>query len=69
MYQIEPSMIDLDVFVIPKISEHWKAVADALQFSIVSVQAIEATCHGWSALCCQELFKEWLFTDKGVELT
>ena len=60
-------MRDLYVFVIPKIKEHWRAVAYALQFSIVTVQKIEATCHGRSVQCCQQLFRLWLLTDKDGE--
>ncbi|XP_065892496.1 uncharacterized protein [Dysidea avara] len=66
MLDTEPEMGDLITIVIPKIKAYWEDVAFVLRFKIIDVDAIKAKHNDDPKKCCQQLFKDWLSTNKGV---
>ena len=56
-------------FVIPNVKAHWEDVAYVvLEYDDVSVvKAIERNHQNDVKRCCQELFEDWLTTERGVK--
>ena len=59
-------MGDLITIVIPNIKAHWEEVAYVLRFKIIDVNAIKEKHKDDPKKCCQQLFIDWLSTNKGV---
>ena len=62
-----PKMKLLHSIVIPKISSEWKTVADFLELEFSIIEAIEEKCKNDSVKCCQEMLREWLKSDHGLQ--
>ena len=60
-------MWQLNKIVVPQVMAHWEDVAyTSLHYDIPTVDGIIAKHKGDPKKCCQELFKDWLSTDRGV---
>jgi len=60
-------MWKLTKIVVPQIMAHWEDVAyNSLHYDVPTVAAIDAKHKGDPKKCCQELFKDWLSTDNGI---
>ena len=59
-------MGDINKIVVPQINAEWEAVAYALRYKISTVQTIKTKNIENPKKCCQELFVDWLSTDRGV---
>ena len=57
----------LHKMVIPKISNEWKTVADFLELELSVVNNIQEKCINDSAKCCEEMLREWLMSDHGLQ--
>ncbi|XP_065907302.1 uncharacterized protein [Dysidea avara] len=62
-----PKMKILHKMVIPKISNEWKTVADFLELELSVVNNIQEKCINDSAKCCEEMLREWLMSDHGLQ--
>lgn len=63
---LEPTMRDINRYIIQRISAHWEDVAYALEYTIPYVERIKNDYKD-SRKCCKELFKNWLTTEHGAE--
>ena len=52
--------------VIPQFAMVWEDVAYHLDYDIQTVETIRLKHHGNPVDCCDELFRDWLSTDHGV---
>ena len=59
-------MWELTKIVIPKIRTHWEHLAYSMRYSVEEVQAIKRDRKDLRD-CCNELFVNWLTTNKGPE--
>ena len=62
-----PKMKLLHNLLIPKISSEWKTMADFLEMKFSVIDAIEEKCKNDSVKCCEELLREWLKNDHGLQ--
>ena len=54
-------------FVIDRVAPDWKKVADSLEFDIQTIRLIAKKCPSDFRECCEELFCDWLSSDRGLE--
>ena len=59
-------MFDLTKFVIVKIMNEWKYIAEALRYDLVTIKAIRERNREDSKKCCREFFEDWLMTNNGA---
>jgi len=67
MYSVVPKMKLLHKIVIPKISSEWKKVADFLEIEFSIIDIIQENFNGEPSSCCEEILREWLRSDHGVQ--
>ena len=60
-------MVDLAKIVIPKIMNEWEYIAEALQYDLATIKAINKTGQGDPRVCCKIFFQDWLMTNNGVK--
>ena len=53
--------------VIPKISSEWKSMSDFLELKVSVIEAIEDKFKNDPVKCCQEMLREWLKSDHGLQ--
>ena len=53
--------------VIPKVSSEWKRVADYLEVEFSMIDVIQERFKSDSKACCEEVLREWLRSDHGVQ--
>ena len=53
--------------VVPKISSEWKIVADFLELEFSIINAIEERYKDDAVRCCEEMLREWLNADHGLQ--
>ena len=53
--------------VVPKISSEWKIVADFLELEFSIIDVVEERCKDDPVKCCEEMLREWLKTDHGLQ--
>ena len=63
---IAPKMKHLNKYVIPKIADDWKRVADSLEFDIYTIRKIERKFSN-NLESCDEMMRDWLSTDIGIK--
>jgi len=59
----------LHKIVIPKISFYWKKVADFLEINFSMIDLIQERFKGEPNVCCEEILREWLRSDRGAQPT
>ena len=57
-------MKQLHKLVVPKVSFKWRTVAELLE---LETDAIEEKLGVDPTSCCEEVFREWLKSDRGVQ--
>jgi len=63
---IEPDMIELIEFVVPRVYAQWRDVGYALKYKTSTINGIEAKSHKDPEESCKTLFEDWLSTDNGT---
>ena len=64
-FVLEPTMRELNKFVVKDIQAYWEDVAYALDYKPAIVDSINAKHKGDPKKCCQELLKSWLTINHG----
>ena len=64
-FVIDVKMKHLNSIVIPKVAAYWRTVADYLDYEPSMIQVIDQRYRD-PILCCQDLFRDWLRTDRGL---
>ena len=62
----EPTMKQLVISVVPRITAEWNKVAHCLEFTIPSIKIIRQKYRDDPEECCRTLLEEWISTDQGV---
>ena len=53
--------------VIPRISSEWKTVADYLEIELPLIKVIQERCKNDPTTCCEDMLREWLMSDHGLQ--
>jgi len=64
---LEPKMKLLHQVVIPSVAVEWKKIADFLELEVSLTEEIEKKHKNDPINCCEEVFREWLRTDYGLQ--
>jgi len=57
----------LHKIVIPRITYEWKTVADFLEIELSLIKIIQERCNNDPITCCEDMLREWLMCDQGLQ--
>ena len=61
-------MHELTNIVITKIMNEWEYIAEAFRYDDYIITAIKSKEQGDPKKCCREFFRDWLRSNRGVEV-